>query len=105
LSDAERIFAYRLLRIGRGDDTPLAGFDENTYVPAGSFDRRSLPEVLDEWVAVRNATVALVRAMPSEAWGRRGRANDRVISTRALVYIMLGHVEHHLAILAERYGV
>jgi hypothetical protein len=105
LSDTERILAYRLLRIGRGDDTSLAGFDENTYVPAGSFDRRSLPDVLDEWVTVRNATLALVRGMPSEAWARRGRANDRIVSTRALVYIMLGHVEHHLVILAERYGV
>jgi MOSC domain-containing protein YiiM len=105
LSDAERIFAYRLMRIARGDDTPLPGFDENTYVPGGAFDRRSLPDVLDEWVSVRNATIALVRGMPSEGWSRRGRANDRVVSTRAIVYIMLGHVEHHLAIFADRYGV
>jgi len=105
LADAERIFAYRLLRIGRGDDTPLQGFDENTYVPGGAFDRRPLADVLDEWVTARNGTIALVRGMPSEAWTRRGRANDRVVSARALVYIVLGHVEHHLAILAERYGV
>ena len=105
LSDAERIFAYRLLRIGRGDETPLPGFDENTYVPSGAFERRAFADVLEEWITVRNATLALVRGMPSEGWARRGRANDRVISTRALVYIMLGHVEHHLVILAERYGV
>jgi DinB family protein len=105
LSDAERVFAYRLLRVGRGDETPLSGFDENTYVPAGAFERRSFADVLDEWITVRNATLALVRGLPSEAWARRGRANDRVVSTRALVYIMLGHVEHHLVILAERYGV
>lgn len=105
LSDAERILAYRLLRIGRGDETPLPGFDENIYVPGGAFDRRAFTDVLDEWVGVRNATLALVRGMPSEAWTRRGRANDRVVTSRALVYIMLGHVEHHLAILAERYGI
>jgi MOSC domain-containing protein YiiM len=105
LSDAERIFAYRLLRVGRGDETPLPGFDENTYVPAGAFDRRSLADVLEEWVTTRNATIALVRGMPSEAWTRRGRANDRVVSARALVYVMLGHVEHHLEILAERYQI
>jgi len=105
LADAERVFAYRLLRIGRGDETPLAGFDENTYVPGGAFDRRSLADVLDEWVAARNATLALVRGMPSDGWARRGTANDKVVTTRALVYIMLGHVEHHLAILADRYGI
>jgi MOSC domain-containing protein YiiM len=105
LCDVERIFAYRLLRIGRGDETPLPGFDENTYVPAGAFARRSLADVLDEWVVVRNGSLALVRGMPSEAWSRRGRANDRAVTTAALVYITLGHVEHHLAILADRYGI
>jgi len=105
LADAERIFAYRLLRIGRGDETPLPGFDEKTYVPGGAFDRRPLADVLEEWVTARNATIALVRGMPSEAWTRRGRANDRAVTARALVYVMLGHVEHHLAVLAERYRV
>jgi MOSC domain-containing protein YiiM len=105
LSDAERIFAYRLLCIGRGDETPLPGFDEKSYVPAGAFDRRPLADVLDEWVTARNATVALVRGMPSEAWARRGRANNRTVTARTLVYVMLGHVEHHLAILAERYQI
>ena len=105
LSDAERIFAYRLLRIGRGDETPLPGFDENTYVPAGAFDRRPLADVLEEWVTVRNATVALVRGLPSEAWARRGRASDQAVTAAALVYVMLGHVAHHLAILEERYRI
>ena len=105
LCDTERILADRLLRIGRGDQTPLPGFDENTYVPAGAFVRRALPDVVDEWVSVRTATISLVRGMPSEAWTRRGRANNHPLSTAALVYIMLGHVEHHLAILAEHYGI
>jgi MOSC domain-containing protein YiiM len=105
LCDAERIFAYRMLRIGRGDDTPLPGFDENTYVPGGAFVRRPLPEVLDEWVSVRNATLSLVRGMPSEGWTRRGRANNLPVTAAALVYLTLGHVEHHLGILADRYRV
>jgi len=105
LADTERILAYRVLRIGRGDQTPLPGFDENTYVPGGAFDRRPVADVVEEWVATRNATIALVRGMPSEAWTRRGRANERDVSARALMYIILGHVEHHLAMLAERYGV
>lgn len=105
IADGERIFAYRLLRIGRGDETPLAGFDQDPYVASGAFDRRPFGDVLDEFVSVRNATIALVKGMPSEAWARSGRANDRHVTTGALVYIMLGHVEHHLAILAERYSL
>jgi len=105
MSDAERVFAYRLMRIGRGDDTPLPGFDENVVARGAAFDRRPHVDVLDEWVTVRNATLSLVRGMPSEAWARYGRANDHLVTTRALVYIILGHVEHHLALLVERYGL
>ena len=105
VSDNERVFAYRLLRIGRGDATPLPGFDETIATPGGAFDRRAHTDLLDEWVTVRNATVSLVRGMPSEAWARYGRANDHLVTARALVYIILGHVEHHLAVLSDRYAV
>ena len=74
-------------------------------MPAGAFDRRPLADVLDEWVATRNATIALVRGMPSEGWTRRGRASDQAVTAGALVYVILGHVEHHLGVLAERYQI
>lgn len=105
LCDAERIFAYRLLRIARGDETPLAGFDENTYVPAGSFDARELNALIKEWMATRDSTIALVRGLPADGWTRRGVANGKAVTAASLAYIILGHVEHHLGILRDRYGV
>ena len=103
LADAERVFSYRLLRVGRGDATPLPGFDETTYVPAAAFGQRSLRDVLDEWVAVRTATIALVSGLPREGWAQRGIVNERPVTAAALVYIIAGHVEHHLAVLRDRY--
>jgi uncharacterized damage-inducible protein DinB len=105
IADLERIMAYRLLRIGRGDTTPLPGFDENDYVRAAAADARSFHELLDEWVTVRDATITLVRGLPDEAWVRTGTANGWPVSARAMVYIILGHAEHHIGILQERYGV
>lgn len=105
VTDAERIFAYRALRIARGDVTPLASFDENAYVPAGSFDRRTLPDLVDELAAVRHATLTLLRGLPAEAYERSGVASGRPVSVRALVFIMAGHELHHVAILRERYGI
>jgi DinB family protein len=105
MTDAERIFAYRLLRIGRGDETPLPGFDETIYVPEAAFERRSLHDVIDEWTIVRNATIALVKGMPPGAWTRRGVANEQRVSARGLLYVIAGHVEHHLKVLRERYGI
>lgn len=105
LADAERIFAYRMLRIGRGDVTPLPGFEEDDYVRAAASDTRAFGDLLNEWAAVRNATVSLAAGMPADAWQRRGTASGAGISARALLYIILGHVEHHRAVLEERYGI
>lgn len=103
--DAERIFAYRALRIARGDATPLPGFEENAYVAAAGTDARPLPEILDELDAVRAATLALVRSLPEGSYERRGTASGFEVSVRALVHIIAGHAEHHAGILRDRYGL
>lgn len=105
LADTERIMAYRTLCIGRGDSTPLPGFDENLYVPAGHFDQRDLAHLLAELATVRAATMSLFRTFDSEAWLRRGTSNNHMVSARALAYIVAGHELHHLNVLAERYGL
>ena len=105
LCDAERVFAYRVLRIARGDETPLAGFDENIYVPAGEFERRSITDVLGEFEAVRAATVALLGSLPEAAWTRWGVASGQRVTVRALAHIIAGHELHHVDVLRTRYGV
>ena len=103
VTDAERVFCYRALRFARADQTPLPGFDEKTYTPAGRFDARALPDLADELDAVRHATIALFRGFDAEALQRRGPANNKQVSVRALAYIIAGHERHHLGILRERY--
>lgn len=105
LADAERIFSYRLLRIARGDPTPLPGFDENSYVLAGRFDERPLSTLLAEFRTVRLSTGALTAGVPAAAWSQRGQASGHPISARALAYIILGHTSHHLRVLRDRYGL
>lgn len=105
LSDVERVFSYRLLRICRGDPTPLPGFDENLYVEAGDFERRPVRSLLQELETVRASTLRLIETIPPEHWTRRGIANGFEISVRALAFITAGHVEHHYNILRERYAL
>ncbi len=104
LSDTERVFAYRALRIGRGDTTPLPSFDDQASVPEMRAGERTLADLAGEWGDVRRATIALFRNLPAPAWRRRGVASDRPISVRALAYIIAGHVRHHLEVLNARYG-
>lgn len=105
MADVERIFAYRMLRIARGDETPLAGFDDKAFVVAGAFDRRPMPEVAGELRDVRQATVSLVRSLTEETAAREGVADEVRVTVRAIAWIVAGHAEHHLTILRERYQV
>jgi hypothetical protein len=105
LTDTERVMAYRALRVSRDDPTPMAGFDENAFVDAATFETRPLGSLLAEFDAVRASNLFLLRYVPADAWARRGTANGREVSLRALAYVMAGHVEHHIRILRERYGV
>ena len=102
-ADAERVFAYRALRIGRGDVTPLPGWDENAYAPMSGAAVRSLESILDEFESVRESTVTLFGGLPAGAWTRRGTSNGAVISVRALAWISAGHLLHHLGVIQERY--
>ena len=103
MSDTERIFSYRLLTFARGDAGPLPGFDENTYTPAQESDRVPLALLLDEFVAVRAATLALLKVLPPAAWERKGVASGNPLSARAAAWIIAGHEIHHRAVIAERY--
>lgn len=105
MADAERIFAYRMLRIARGDRTPLAGFDEKVYVDAAGFEARSMADVAGELADARRATLSLVRSLNAETSAREGEANGVRVTARAIAWIVAGHVAHHIAVLRERYGV
>ncbi|HEY2546182.1 MAG TPA: DinB family protein [Candidatus Acidoferrum sp.] len=103
ISDSERIFAYRALRIARADQTPMPGFEQDDYVRSGGFNERKLASLVEEFADVRSATLALFRSLGKEAWLRRGTANKNEVSVRALAFITAGHELHHRQILEERY--
>ncbi|MFO0962495.1 MAG: GNAT family N-acetyltransferase [Phycisphaerales bacterium] len=105
LSDAERVFSYRLLRIARGDATPLPGFDENAYMAVADFDRIPLATLAQEFAQVRAATLSLLRGLAPEAWPRRGTASGGPLTVRAAAAIIAGHEQHHMAIVRRRWGV
>jgi hypothetical protein len=101
--DAERIFCYRALRFSRNDATPLAGFEENDYVPECGASSRSVKSVIDEFETVRNATRTLFENLTPEMVARAGTANGKKISVRALGLVIAGHELHHLKVIRERY--
>jgi uncharacterized damage-inducible protein DinB len=103
MADAERIFAYRLLRVARADQTPLPGFDENSFVENANFDERSASSLADELTIARQGTLGLVGGLDGTVMMRRSTVNNAPATARALVFIIAGHFAHHLLILRERY--
>jgi hypothetical protein len=103
LNDTERIMSYRALRIARGDQTPIEGYEQDDYVRNGPFARLPLADLIDDYIAVRRATISLFRNLDEAAWSRRGVANKNEITVRALAYVIAGHELHHRRILEEKY--
>lgn len=105
INDTERIFAYRALRIARGDITPLPGFDQDDYVRGTDFNRRALVELVEEFAAQRQANVLCFKPLNGAEIDRRGTASSNPVSVRAALYMMAGHVMHHVESLKVDYKV
>ena len=103
INDTERIMSYRALRISRGDATPIAGFEQDDYVRNSPLGRRPLADLIEDYIAVRRATVSLFRNLDEPAWTRRGVASNNEVTVRALAYIIAGHELHHRRIIEEKY--
>jgi hypothetical protein len=105
VSDSERVLSYRLLRLARGDETPLPGFDEKVFADHSNAAQRSLDDLLNELAAVRASTLTLVRSLDAAALARRGVINNWTLSVRGLAFIIAGHFQHHLNVLRDRYSI
>ena len=103
LNDVERVFSYRLLRVSRNDPTPLPGFEQGDYVREAGFDNYLLADLISEFEQLRRANIIMIQNMPDSYADRLGNASGFPISARALVYMLVGHVDHHMASLHEKY--
>lgn len=103
INDGERIFGFRAYTFTHRDAGPMPGFDENDYVQDSNFDQMLLQDLLAQFIALRQANVLFLEQVSETAWARSGVASNNPVTVRALVWIMAGHVRHHLNILQERY--
>lgn len=103
ISDAERVFSYRLLRFARGDEQQPLPFDENFYAENCNAGKRNLQEVIEELIAVRNSTTALINSLTQEDLNKNGNSSVGKISVNALSFAICGHSNHHIKVLTDKY--
>jgi hypothetical protein len=103
INDTERLFVSRAFWFARGFDSPPPSFDQNIAVSTAEAHDRSWNSLVDEFRTVRAATASFFQSLPVDAWTRRGIASDNPFTVRALAYLAVGHVTHHMSILRDRY--
>lgn len=103
--DTERVFAYRITCFARKEQQPLPGFEEDDYVLNARFTERDLEDLIEEFIALRKANLYLFRSLNEEELERKGIASGREINVKSILFIVGGHIIHHVSILKERYHV
>ncbi|MDO6802620.1 DinB family protein [Wenyingzhuangia sp. 1_MG-2023] len=101
--DNERIMSYRALALARGEQKNLPGYEHNEYVVNSFANRRSMNSLLEEFAVVRKSTVLLFHSLEKETLLNSGLCSEIAMTPLALGLVCIGHVEHHINILKERY--
>ena len=103
LIDTERVMTYRAMRIARNDQTDLPGYDQDLIVANTDIEKYTYSDLVDELVMLRQANLFFFKSLTEEDYKKKGTANGNVVSAGALLFIIVGHVEHHFNILKELY--
>ncbi|MGM9476627.1 DinB family protein [Pedobacter sp. GSP4] len=103
--DTERVFVFRITCFARKEQQPLPGFEEDDYVLNARFDERELEDLIEEFVALRKANLYLFKSLNEDELNRKGIASGREINVKSILFIVGGHIIHHLSVLKERYHV
>ena len=103
LVDTERVFCYRLLCAARADTTPMPSFDEDDYVVKGTFHNRPVQDLLDEWETARKATISMLKTLSKDSLHNLGTFKNQPTTALTVACVGLGHTNHHINILNERY--
>lgn len=103
INDGERVFGFRAFTFAHSEASALPGFDENDYVRESNFNQTPLQDLLAHFLLLRDSNILLLEQLAERDWAKSGVASENAVTVRALVWIMAGHVRHHLRILTERY--
>lgn len=100
--DCEKVFGYRAHRFACNDLRPILGMEQNDFVDNLDYDLPLLSDMAIELKCSRRSNLLFFKRIPENAWSRTGVADGNTISVRAIAYILVGHIIHHLEIIKQR---
>lgn len=102
--DTERVMGYRALAAGRGDNqSKLALMDENLYAAGVDNMHRSMDSIIAEFAALRTSTELMLSSFTEAQSLQTSNVEGLMTTTRAWAYIIMGHAQHHIHVIQERY--
>lgn len=101
--DAERLFTARALHFARNEKQALPGFDEDEYVSQANFDKILLKQLVEDFSVMRDSNISLFNTFDAEIFERKGTANNTEYTVASILYIITGHLDHHIKIIKKRY--
>ena len=101
--DVERVMAFRALWFGRGGTDQLKGFDDVEWEAAAITSGYPFNEIISIYLTTRENTIGIMKSLSAESLARKGTASDVEFSVDSLFRVIIGHEQHHMQILKERY--
>jgi len=103
MNDTERVFAYRAMCIVRGEKQELPGFDQNSYQDHSHSNLRTLESLVKEFEAIRLSSILFFENIPESESLSVGIASGFSVSVRALAAMIVGHADHHIQVIRNKY--
>jgi hypothetical protein len=98
LADAEIAGSWRMRLILGAPGTPVAAFDQDSWVTALHYDKRDARKALEQFRALREANLAMLKTLTSEQWKHSGVHAERGVETiEHMVRMFAGHDLNHIA--------
>jgi hypothetical protein len=96
ISDTELVSGFRIRAILGQPGTPIIGFDQDAWVTALHYDKRDLKKSYEQYRALRQANLALLKSLTPEQWKHEGMHSERgPESVETILRMMAGHDLNH----------
>jgi DinB superfamily len=97
LADAEIVGGFRMRLILGAPGTPIAAFDQDSWVTSGHYGKRDPRKSVEQFRVLREANLALLKSLTPEQWKHYGMHSERgQESIEHIVKMFAGHDVNHL---------
>jgi DinB superfamily len=98
VADTELVGGFRIRFILGAPGAAVPGFDQDAWVTALHYDKRDVRKSFEQYRALREANLALLKSLTKEQWKQEGIHSERGPETvETIVRMFAGHDINHMS--------